>query len=107
MEDLERAAATHMAAVALGIDERQEINRVLFVSIEHLHRDCRHADRPGWASMSGEYGFLVYCPDRPTDRGTLPACLRKATAYARSIGCSYIVFDRDADLCSALKMYGD
>ncbi len=68
----------------------------------------------------GEYGYLLWVPDDPqehaddypnpadddasSDEG-VPAEVLAVQLYARSLGCDYVLFDRDGDTDDALPTW--
>lgn len=55
------------------------------------------------------YGWFVHVPNLADvdtyDYSTVPDALRTVWDYARSLGCDYVLFDRDADVDDALPVY--
>ncbi|MFX8648972.1 hypothetical protein ABTM34_20010, partial [Acinetobacter baumannii] len=55
------------------------------------------------AFAKGDYGWFVHVPDDEPE--ALPAELGACLALARSRRCTWIMFDRDADIVSALPVH--
>ena len=57
-------------------------------------------------SVEHEYGFVVFMPvDNPQLAGWPPKWLQPIIEIARSLACSFIVFDRDAETYHALRTW--
>ena len=81
-----------------------EIRKILFLSTAHLDPDSGQQANPQWASMTSEYGFLVYVGTNWVLREA-PECVQRAAEVARRNGCEYICFDRDADIIDELETW--
>lgn len=65
----------------------------------------------------GEYGYLLWVPEDPQghandyenetnpDAEDFPSEILAVQIYARSFGCDYVLFDRDADIDDALPTW--
>lgn len=85
-----------------------ETHNVLFLSTAHLDPETGQDPNPEWASMSGEYGFLVYAGKEVGPKWHLsdaPECVQKAAAFAIENGCTYICFDRDVPVIDELQTW--
>lgn len=62
------------------------------------------------AYTHGEYGAFLWVPDDPQESNDfmdepIPAEVLAVQLYARSLGCDYVMFDRDADTDEALPTW--
>ena len=100
--------------------QKPEIRKFLTVSASHLP--------PGFADrlrdqatngrglgrehslwpFSGEYGFFVYAPgeadiEEDADEADIPDSVARILFYARSLGCSFVLFDVDGDVIEGFE----
>jgi hypothetical protein len=102
------------------------VRRVLDASTEHLPRQIA-AQLPSWPgviayplSTSDEhFGWLLWVPDDPEARAAeypddpdsedsqdgVPAEVLTLWRYARSLGCDYVLLDRDAERIDGLPTW--
>lgn len=75
------------------------IESMLVLSTAHLSEQTCNSwlhNAPFAAFGKGDYGWFVHVPDdEPED---LPADLGTCLTQARSLACTWVMFDRDADI---------
>lgn len=105
-----------------------EIDRVLVISTKHLPADIAvsgaskypdgEARMDSLSSMTGRYGWLVWAGQNTAEEGDRPEppvpedddlaalqVLHAVLTFARSIGCTFVRFDADADAIDALPVF--
>lgn len=97
---------------------KHEIRKTLVCSTAHVSRsvmmlmddDCGR-DVPWLIHSRLEYGWLVrYWPpksseDRTFAWRTVPRCMKDVIERAESLGCTMVMFDRDADNLEGIRTY--
>jgi len=83
-----------------------EINKMLTLSTGHCRKEDME-DLNKYASMTGEYGMLIYVYDKTFKEEIYNRHLnyRIMTNMARMAGCSYIMFDRDVPSVAELQTF--
>lgn len=87
------------------------IRNVLDLAIAHLPADMRD-DLAGWDGVTAyrySEGWLMWVPDDVDDSAVFdppPDVVLAVQRYARSLGCDWVMFDRDGDLDDTLAAYG-
>lgn len=91
------------------------VRTFLDLSTAHLPKELGSFSEPEnvttWQTHTiynhSEYGFFIHVPDDDTylDPGDVPDELRVIFDYARSLGCDYVLFDRDAAIDTALPTW--
>ena len=79
------------------------IVKMLDLSTGHVSAEtAARLDAGNFGYVKGEYGWIV-----PTLRlsNEVPDDLAKVMAYARDLDCSWIMFDRDADIIPDLPTF--
>lgn len=101
-------------AVAQAIRSQQKLpdpavpttHKMLELSTSHVTRETAWVlDTGKWCYVKGDYGWFVHVPDPSDESEAMPDDLRWILAYAREVGCHWIMFDRDADPIDELPSY--
>lgn len=72
-----------------------------------LERDPSRWSIPGPRGSSGAYVALVHVPDHADEERDTPADLRAVIAYARELGCNFVMLDMDAPIVEGLTIYAE
>ena len=84
-----------------------EVHTMLALSTAHIRpetSDSMEAGGPIVAYEKGDYGFFVPdCEGNAQDE--IPADLAECLAFARARGCSWLMFDCDAEQVPGLPVY--
>lgn len=96
------------------------IRKMLDISTGHLPRWLRDIEsttnlntHPGIVCWEWEHGWLMWVPDDPDesaeayDPDDTPAEALVILRYARSLGCDFVLIDRDTWLIDDLPTYDD
>jgi hypothetical protein len=83
------------------------IHDLLELSTAHLpaHLADRLSAVPGINACATVYGWLMWIPDPDDDLDAIPGgcdVLVTIQRYAQTLGCGYVLFDRDGDLVDDL-----
>lgn len=89
-----------------------EIHNVLTLSTSHVTETTakilNSIPCEQWSSVCGgpfgSYGWFMYAPEEDFE-GTIPPELMRVFKYARSVGCKYVLFDRDANTVDQLPAF--
>jgi len=85
------------------------IEKMLVLSTENLPpKVCNEwmEDECPWARFKkGDYGWFMYVPADMPLAGVEPVAIIDCIRYAKSRGCSWIMFDRDASTTTTLPTY--
>lgn len=100
-EILDTARRKHQDAAV----EQPRIVKVLDLSTAHIpeqYSQCLHEMQAEdvIAYQHSEYGYLMWVPAGEHDRA--PTEIQRIIDFARSLGCEYVLFDRDADVIDDL-----
>jgi len=88
------------------------IYSVLDLSTAHLPEELRDDlnAEPGVIAHKLTYGWLMWVPTDPVEHAAetidpMPAQVLAVQRYAHSLGCQYVLFDRDADVSAELPTW--
>lgn len=89
------------------------IRKFLDLSTAHLPQHIMNGPLNSFENVVAydtQYGALLWVPDDPQESNdgmdeSVPAEVLAVQLYARSLGCDYVLFDRDADTDDALPTW--
>lgn len=120
LQEMNGAKKIEMALEILeeeGVVEEGAVERIVTISTAHITEYTAQAiesalqkDKQPFGLVvfaKGEYGWLIWLPPPEDDSSTaeVPDELDNAMNYARSLGCTWLVIDRDGDKTHALSEF--